>query len=439
MNYLELPQFIEKVSIGELGPGLPIEVYNMGGDKIHKISFLDHCDELCKKHETNRLRLLSVIQQKLNGDMIVRLSNAPVFRDKISSVLNEWGVNEIEPIDLFKCPDNCYDTDNISSLTERIQTHDNELNQLDENIENMDSGLFNMVEGLRNNYHACGEDLQRNLIELEERQDEYEPVHRSILCDLSTRHKPFYLNNLIDSEQQQKMVHHVNKRVTRHIPDNIHTIFLNNVLIPTLIKKEMEKHKFKCMKLKEDINQKQDKLNEIMEKIGPDEPFSVGIMKLLTDLGNVFKLDSEGELSDDYSDSESDNEEKLENIMKNLVHSKEESTNKKIKIKEEDEPEEMFHLRLNKTHKKKDKDEDLDEDLDEGNSINEFIDIKTTDFHDKVIINRNVKRNNCNCDICIQCRVCLTNYKNYEIHGDKLSQIFKDAIDNACSIHNISI
>jgi len=84
-------------------------------------------------------------------------------------------------------------------------------------------------------------------------------------------------------------------------------------------------------------------------------------------------------------------------------------------------------------------DEDLDEDLDEGNSINEFIDIKTTDFHDKVIINRNVKRNNCNCDICIQCRVCLTNYKNYEIHGDKLSQIFKDAIDNACSIHNISI
>ena len=67
MNYLELPQFIEKVSIGELGPGLPIEVYNMGGDKIHKISFLDQCDQLCKKHETNRLRLLSVIQQKLNG------------------------------------------------------------------------------------------------------------------------------------------------------------------------------------------------------------------------------------------------------------------------------------------------------------------------------------------------------------------------------------
>ena len=62
--------------------------------------------------------------------------------------------------------------------------------------------------------------------------------------------------------------------------------------------------------------------------------------------------------------------------MKNLVHSKEESTDKKLKIKD-DEPEEMFHLRLNKTHKKNDKDddedfdedfdEDLDEDLDEIN------------------------------------------------------------------------
>ena len=60
MNYLELPQFIEKVSIGELGPGLPIEVYNMGGDKIHKISFLDHCDELCKKHETSENRRLGI-------------------------------------------------------------------------------------------------------------------------------------------------------------------------------------------------------------------------------------------------------------------------------------------------------------------------------------------------------------------------------------------
>ena len=82
MDYLDLNKFIESVSNGKLGPSLPIEVRNIGGDKIHRISFLNHCDELCKKHETNRLRLLSVIQQKLNGDMIVRLSNSPVFKKK---------------------------------------------------------------------------------------------------------------------------------------------------------------------------------------------------------------------------------------------------------------------------------------------------------------------------------------------------------------------
>ena len=195
MNYFDLNTFIERVSNGELGPGLPIEVHNIGGDKTHRISFLDHCDELCKKHETNRLRLLSVIQQKLNGDMIVRLSHAPIFKDKINLILNEWGHNDIEPIHLFKCPDTCYDYDNIVSLTDKIKSYDEQLTQLDTNIEKQDSGLYNTIEGLRNNYHTCGEDLQQNLTEIEERKNEYEPIHREILCDLSTRHKPFTLIN----------------------------------------------------------------------------------------------------------------------------------------------------------------------------------------------------------------------------------------------------
>ena len=123
MDYLDLNKFIERVAQGELGPGLPIEVRNMGGDKIHRISFLDHCDELCKKHNTDRLRLLSVIQQKLNGDMIVRLSHSPVFRDKVKIILNEWGENNVEPIDLFQCSDSCYDHDNLSSLLDRVNSH----------------------------------------------------------------------------------------------------------------------------------------------------------------------------------------------------------------------------------------------------------------------------------------------------------------------------
>ena len=65
-------------------------------------------------------------------------------------------------------------------------------------------------------------------------------------------------------------------------------------------------------------------------------------------------------------------------------------------------------------------------------------DIGTQDHQDKVIVSRIVKRNTCNCDLCINVRVCLSNYSKYEVK-DKLAQTFKDAIDNACNIHNISI
>ena len=116
LNLFDLNEFIKLVSQGELGPGLPIEVKNMGGNQIHRMSFSDHCGELCNKHNTNDLRLLSVIQQKLNGDMIVRLGHSPVFRDKVKIILNEWGENNVEPIDLFQCADSCYDHDHLSSL-----------------------------------------------------------------------------------------------------------------------------------------------------------------------------------------------------------------------------------------------------------------------------------------------------------------------------------
>ena len=45
---------------------------------------------------------------------------------------------------------------------------------------------------------------------------------------------------------------------------------------------------------------------------------------------------------------------------------------------------------------------------------------------------RRVKTNNCNCELCIQARVCLINYKNHE-PKDNLEMIYKNAIESACS------
>ena len=54
------------------------------------------------------------------------------------------------------------------------------------------------------------------------------------------------------------------------------------------------------------------------------------------------------------------------------------------------------------------------------------------------IQSRMIKTNNCNCNICSKARVCILNYKTYEVN-DQLAQKFKDAIDNTCKVHKLII
>ena len=51
---------------------------------------------------------------------------------------------------------------------------------------------------------------------------------------------------------------------------------------------------------------------------------------------------------------------------------------------------------------------------------------------------RIIKRNTCNCEICIAARVCLLNYHAYETQ-DPLSERFHNAINHACSKHKLLI
>jgi len=53
-------------------------------------------------------------------------------------------------------------------------------------------------------------------------------------------------------------------------------------------------------------------------------------------------------------------------------------------------------------------------------------------------VERVIKRNTCNCEICIAARVCLLNYQTYETQ-DPLSEKFHNAIKHACSTHKLLI
>lgn len=57
------------------------------------------------------------------------------------------------------------------------------------------------------------------------------------------------------------------------------------------------------------------------------------------------------------------------------------------------------------------------------------------DDTDDLSVSRKIKYNNCNCEICMGCRVCLSNFNDY-IPKDNLGDIFKNSILETCIIHN---
>ena len=55
--YYTLPQFAESVSTGKINLSDTIPLKNMDHNMIHNVSFIDHCNYLCQKHNTNLLKL----------------------------------------------------------------------------------------------------------------------------------------------------------------------------------------------------------------------------------------------------------------------------------------------------------------------------------------------------------------------------------------------
>ena len=58
--------------------------------------------------------------------------------------------------------------------------------------------------------------------------------------------------------------------------------------------------------------------------------------------------------------------------------------------------------------------------------------------YEKPSIPQKLKSNNCNCEICIQMRVCLLNYHSFETN-DQLSEIYRNSIKTTCDKYNIII
>jgi len=332
--YHELPKFAGLVSNGDINLSSAIPVKSMDHNTIHNVSFIDHCNHLCKKHDTNLLRLLSVIQQKLNGDMILRVNRYPQLNDKLQGAINEWS-ESIEPIDLFRCPNNCYDSNNVISLQGVVQGYEDEFNKLNDLKD--DSQLYETLENLKNNYHSCGERVRDNLLEIEERCNEYDNPHRKLFDDLSTRPKSFYMEKLLEGDNNFN--NNVNMRLVKGIPENIHVIFLNSALLSTLISKCMEGHKSECMKLKQIIDNKNIEIDDLMDRVGPGIPLSENLLNMFEGIKSFFE-DKDDTLPSD--DEEEIDESNISDVLNKVVNkSDNDGDSGELMVKDDDNNSEM--------------------------------------------------------------------------------------------------
>ena len=84
-------------------------------------------------------------------------------------------------------------------------------------------------------------------------------------------------------------------------------------------------------------------------------------------------------------------------------------------------------------------DDELKKSMDEAESVlyaesSDEEEIETVD--EPLNEKRNIKYNNCNCDICMQARICLLNFKDF-IPNDPLANIVKNSICETCENYNL--
>jgi hypothetical protein len=365
MIYYGLPEFSQLVANGGINISSPIALKSMDHNMIHNISFLDHCNYLCQKHETSLLRLLSVLLQKLNGDMILRVNKYPQLHNKLQGEISEWS-ESIEPLDLFRCPNGCYNSENVMRLKNDFQMNEEEFKRINSDLkEDTSNNLYEVLETLKNNYHSCDEDLRNNLLEIEERRNEYNPPYREILSNLSTKPKAFYMSDLLRGNDN--INDNVNIRLVKGIPENIHVVFLNSILLPTLITKCMEGHKSECMALKESITSKHTDIEQIMSRIEPGIPLTDSILNFISGVKGFFDENNEGLMSDDSSDDERE-EDKIANVLNRVVNKED----NQLVVKEDKQSDVndggVYHLKIINSDDEDDEDDTKDKDDDEDDT-----------------------------------------------------------------------
>ena len=269
LNYYDLKKFCEMTTFGKLTPMQQVELPNISGDQIFKIPYKLHLDHLCNKYDENVLSLCSTLINQINQDMISRLELSPIFREKVSGVIKENNFeDDVQCSQVFPIHENRFDygsfiqeKQNCGELLSQIE----DLNSLSEEDE-----LYDNLTTLIQSCDECDQRIHGNMDDLKRTTQAYQPKYGSILLDLGTRHKPFYMEGFIKDPNNTRIVQRVNREVSQRIPDNIETIMMNvGLWLPQCISRESRRVQNDYRSMLEQLKQKKSELVDMKNRL-PD-------------------------------------------------------------------------------------------------------------------------------------------------------------------------
>ena len=295
-----------------------LDLRNLNGNEIHRISYSDHCKYLCESENIHMLDLLLTIKKKINEDMIYKSSQSPIFTRKICSVCNDWSEDNLKPYDLFYMEyENPFDHKNYKNENDYVNHLENELNLLDQSVKDNDSNLYDSLCLLKNDYYDCSNRIDNHLSQLQENKNFYDPKYKNIWSDLSTTQKVSYLNELLNETKnknnQKNIIHQLNKRVNKDIPDEIQTSFMNGILISTMLHKENEFLKKQFLLLKSKIDDRINKIDKLVELYPEPAKELEGEKTFLSSLQNIFDSIMKNDSDDENNENDLDEILELEN------------------------------------------------------------------------------------------------------------------------------
>jgi hypothetical protein len=176
--------------------------------------------------------------------------------------------------------------------------------QLEKCVSENDDDLYDEIRKMQSECLNCCNEIDRNQGLLTSISEEYDPRLYSVLMDLSTRQKPFF----VDCEGDDKLLSLARSNTCKEIPDKVSDLFLNAVFIPNMIQKEVEYNKAVLNTLKGDVRGKQMLLSELKKKV-PEKKSTFQVQNPIESFLRSLVQDEPREIDYSITDEESSDEE----------------------------------------------------------------------------------------------------------------------------------